>query len=82
MAEFWTPVHWPPYSLDLNPRDFSIWSVLQEKIHVTPHTSLAALCLSITRQWNRISPAYIRWTCRFFCRCLETVVVKNGSYFE
>jgi hypothetical protein len=28
MAEFWTPADWPPYSLDLNPLDFSVWSVL------------------------------------------------------
>jgi hypothetical protein len=32
MAEFWTQAEWPPYSPDLNPLGFSVWSVLQEKV--------------------------------------------------
>jgi hypothetical protein len=82
MAEFWTPVDWPPYSPDLNLLDFSVWSVLQEKVQATPHTSFAALRRSITRQWDRMSPAYVRRTCRSFRRRLESVVAKNGSYIE
>jgi hypothetical protein len=66
MAEFWSLADWPPYSLGLNPQDFSIWSVLQEKVQETPHTSLVALRQYITRQWNRMPPAYIRWTCCSF----------------
>ncbi len=81
MAEFWTPADWPPYSPDLNPLDFSVWSVLQ-KVQATPHTSLAALCLSITKEWNRMSPAYVCWTCCSFCRRLESVAAKNGGYIE
>ncbi len=44
---------------------------------MTSHTSLAALRRSITRQWNRMSPAYR--TCCSLRRCLEAIVVKNGS---
>jgi hypothetical protein len=29
MAKFWTLMDWPLYSPDLNPLDFSVWSVLQ-----------------------------------------------------
>jgi hypothetical protein len=68
MAKFWTPVDSPPYSPDLNPLDFSVWSVLQEKVLAMPHTSLAALRLSITRQWNQMSPAF--------------VVAKNSGYIK
>jgi hypothetical protein len=82
IAEFWTLADWPPYSPDLNPLDFSIWSVLQEKVQATPYTSLATLRRSITRQWNQMSPAYVCRTCRSFCRRLEAVVAKNGSYIE
>jgi hypothetical protein len=71
MAEFWTPADWPPYSPDLNSLDFLVWRVVQEKVQATPYTSLAALRQSITRQWNRMSPAYVRRTCRSFCRNLE-----------
>ncbi len=82
MAEFWTPVDRPPYSPDLNPLDFSVWSVLQEKVQATPHTSLAALRQSITKEWNRMSPAYVHRTCRSFRCCLESAVAKNGGYIE
>jgi hypothetical protein len=82
MVEFWIPVDWQPYSLDLNPLDFSVWSVLKDKVHATSHTSLAALRRSITRQWNRMLPAYVRWTCRSFRRRLEAIVAKNGGYIE
>jgi hypothetical protein len=82
MAEFWTLADWPPYSPDLNPLDFSIWSVLQEKVQAMPYTSLVTLRWSITRQWNRMSLAYVCQTCRSFRRHLEAVVAKNGSYIE
>jgi hypothetical protein len=82
MAEFWTPANQPPYSLDLNPLDFSVWSVLQEKVQATPHTSLAALRRSITKEWNRMSLAYVHRTCCSFRRRLESVVAKNGGYIE
>jgi hypothetical protein len=50
MADIWIPADWPPYLLDLNMLDFSLWSDLQEKVQVRPHASLAALHRSITRQ--------------------------------
>ncbi len=41
-----------------------------------PH-QFGALRRSITRQWNRMSPAYR--TCCSLRHCLEAIVVKNGS---
>jgi hypothetical protein len=82
MAEFWTVADWLPYSLDLNLLDFSVWSILQEKVQAMQHTSLASLCRSITRQWNRMSPAYVRRTCCSFRHRLEAVVAKNGGYIK
>ena len=32
-AHFIPPTLWPPNSQDLNPVDYSIWSVLQEKVY-------------------------------------------------
>ena len=33
MPEFITPEMWPPYSPDLNPVDYSIWGMLQERVY-------------------------------------------------
>ena len=35
---FLSKEEWPPSSPDLNPMDFSIWSILQEKACSKPHT--------------------------------------------
>jgi hypothetical protein len=43
---------WLSYLLDFNPLDFSIWSVLQEKVQVVPHASLATLPLSMAMEWD------------------------------
>jgi hypothetical protein len=82
MEEVWGFYSSQALNLNLNPLDFSIWSVLQEKVRAMPHTSLAALRRSITRQWNPISWAYICRTCHSFCRRLLAVVAKKCSYIK
>jgi hypothetical protein len=46
MAEFWTLADWLPYSPNLNPLDFLVWSVLQGKaglwIRIRPDPKLFA----------------------------------------
>jgi hypothetical protein len=47
LAEFWTPVDWPPYLPDLNSLGFFVCSVLKAKVHAMLHINLAALSPSI-----------------------------------
>jgi len=42
-AHFIPPTLWPPNSQDLNPVDYSIWSVLQEKVYHSRITDLEEL---------------------------------------
>jgi hypothetical protein len=58
MAKFWIQAEWQPHSLDLNLLDFSIWNILQEKVQEMPHARLAALRWSVTKEWDRLLPAY------------------------
>ncbi|KAI6656193.1 hypothetical protein LOD99_1526 [Oopsacas minuta] len=37
---FITKEEWPPYSPDLNPMDYSVWSILETKACVNSHTSI------------------------------------------
>jgi hypothetical protein len=59
---------WPPFSPDLNPLHFSIWSVLETRELAITHKSFAVLHASICRVWapraeelarnaSRLSPA-------------------------
>ena len=54
---------WPPSSPDLNPLDYTVWSVVEFKACVQPHANVAALKTSMNREWAKISEAYIRRTC-------------------
>ena len=42
MACFWTKEMWPPSSSDLNPMDFSVWSLLENKVCSSNHQSIDA----------------------------------------
>ena len=52
---FLSPQEWLPYSPDLNPMDFSIWSILDSNAYTKPHISVAALKRSLVKAWDEIS---------------------------
>jgi AraC-like DNA-binding protein len=82
MSSHWSPDLWPPYSPDLNPLDFSIWSVLETKVQATPHKNLASLKAAIRREWTAMDANYIRAACRPFRRRLELVIAAGGGCIE
>ena len=47
LADFWPKHLWPASSPDLNPLDFSIWSVVEAAACPTPHPSVTALIQSL-----------------------------------
>ena len=38
MPDFIPPTLWPPNSPDLNPVDYAVWSVLQERVYTVPRS--------------------------------------------
>jgi hypothetical protein len=82
MANFWPKTIWPPSSPDLNPLDYSVWSVLESKACATPHSNVEALKASIVRAWRSLSKEYIVSTCLSFRRRVETVIEMDGGLFE
>jgi hypothetical protein len=67
------------FLLDFNPLDYGIWWVLQTKITAPTHKSMKSLRWTIQREWNRLSKAMVRHTCRMFRLCLERVDAADGS---
>jgi len=47
-SEFISPLLWPPHSPNLNPVDYSMWSILQEKVYKIRITDLDDLKHSVT----------------------------------
>ncbi|KAF2359026.1 hypothetical protein FHG87_010219 [Trinorchestia longiramus] len=69
-------------SPDLNPLNFSIWSILETRVLATPHTSLESLKAKLQREWKAIPQEQIRAACDTFVNRLEALVRNNGGYIE
>jgi hypothetical protein len=62
-AEFFDFVRkseWPPSSPDLNPMDFSIWSILEARACANPHKSVESLINALKREWEKLDQETIR----------------------
>ena len=79
---FITPREWPPYSPDLNPMDYSVWSILEARACAKPHKSLEALRRSLTEQWDKITVEEVRTIAQNFTKRLKLCIKAEGSHFE
>ncbi|KAF2356602.1 hypothetical protein FHG87_012642 [Trinorchestia longiramus] len=73
---------WPAISQDFNSLDFSVWSILEQKVLATPHTSLDSLKAKLRRKWEAIPQEQIRAACDVFINILKAVVRDKDSYIE
>jgi len=72
----------PPNSPDLNPVDYSVWSVLQEMVYKTRITDLDDLQRSIRTEWANLDHAVIAAAVRQWRRRLSACVRAGCGYFE
>lgn len=79
---YWDKNMWPPSSPDLNPLDYSIWSMVEREACATPHRNLEDLKASIVSAWDNMSEDYIRKTCAAFRPRLERVIAAGGGLIE
>jgi hypothetical protein len=68
--DFISSTEWPLYSPDLNPMDYSIWSILEARAFAKPHKSLELLKQSLLREWDRMSAEVVRRMAENFTRHL------------
>ena len=65
----------------LNPRDFSIWGVLQGRVQVTLHPNMESL-KAHTAAWDTLDETFMASPYRSFRSRMEAVINANGSYIE
>jgi len=80
--DFIPPNLWPPNSPDLNPVDYKIWGIMQEKVYRTKIRNIEELRVRIVNAWDEfdqlvIDAAIGQWRPR-----LEACVEANGGHFE
>ena len=78
----WTKKMWPPSSPDLNPLDFSVWSLLEVKVCSIAHPSIDALKQSLQRQWAKISQKELSASVENFRQRIERVIQVKGHHIK
>ncbi len=73
---------WPSSSPDLNPMDFCIWNLLQERACKKPHTSLKTLKTSLKKEWREIDLSTVKKCCKEFLKRLDLCIEAKGGHFE
>ncbi|KAI6648091.1 hypothetical protein LOD99_11900 [Oopsacas minuta] len=79
---FITKEEWPPYSPDLNPMDYSVWSILETKACVNSHTSIKSLKRKLCQEWNKIPQKTLRAAIEALPDRITRVIQNEGGYIE
>ncbi|KAF2355232.1 hypothetical protein FHG87_014015 [Trinorchestia longiramus] len=73
---------WPTRSPDLNPLNFSVWSILKTRVFATPNTSPESLKTKLQREREAFLQEQIHVACNAFVNRLKACGVVNcrGNY--
>lgn len=80
--DFISPDLWPPNSPDLNPVDYSIWGILQDRVYRTHITDIDELKQRLQLEWANLDHAIIVAAIRQWRRRLSACVKAAGGHFE
>jgi len=81
MPEFISVLLWPPNSPDLSQVDYSVWSILQEKVYKTRITDLDNLKHRIRTEWTKLDHAVIAAAVCQWRRRLSVCIKVGGGHF-
>ena len=73
---------WPPNSPDLNPLDYSIWSILEQKACAKPHKTVESLKRALIKAWDEIPVETLAKTVDNFPKRLKACVEAEGGHFD
>ena len=69
---------WPARSRDLNPLNYSIWSILEKRVCSTPHQTLESLNAKLMKEWDAIPQETLCAACNSFPDRLKAIVKNKG----
>ena len=67
---------------DLNPVDYKIWSVLQERVYQTRIRDVDHLKQRLVEEWNRFDQGIVDRAINKWRDCLRACIRANGGHFE
>ena len=79
---FISPAVWPPNSPDLNPVDYKIWSVLQDRVYKTRIRDVDHLKERLVEEWARFDQNIIDRAINKWRERLRACMRAGGGHFE
>jgi hypothetical protein len=73
---------WPPNSPDLNPVDYKIWGVLQDRVYRTRIRDVEHLKKRLIEEWSRFDQSIIDQAIGQWRQRLRACVCAEGGHFE
>ncbi|KAI6658755.1 hypothetical protein LOD99_15078 [Oopsacas minuta] len=73
---------WPPYSPDLNPMDYSVWSILESRVCAKSHKSIDSLKRKLREEWEKIPQDVLRAAVEALSGRISSVIHDKGGYIE
>ena len=64
-------------SPDLNPFDYAIWGVLENKTNPTSHRNIGSLKIALEVEWNKMFEEFILKACKSFRSHVDTIIEKK-----
>ena len=64
-------------SQDLDPPDYVIWGVLENKTNAISHLNIGSLKTAVEEKWNTKSKESILKACKLFWKCVNTIIGKK-----
>ena len=79
---FISPDQWPPNSPDLNPVDYSVWGLLQERVYRTRIADMDELKQRLRTEWASLEHSVTVAAIRQWRQRLRACVRAEGGHFE
>ena len=80
--DFISPQDWPPNSPDLNPVDYAIWGILQERVYLSQIRDIDHLKERLIKEWRRFDQNIVYRAVNQWCDRLRKCVRAKGGHFE
>jgi len=80
--DFISPQQWPPNSPDLNPVDYTIWGVLQERVYRCAIRDVNHLKERLVEEWHRFDQKIIDASVSQWKNRLRKCISEKGGHFE
>ena len=78
----WDVDVWPSNSPDLNPLDYSVWSILEKKVCSIQHATVDSLKRDLEKAWDEITVENLAAICDNFVKRLDACIEAKGDHFE